>query len=316
MRSASSSPGSATEATWSSITSTVTLIRSTVCRRGTARTSSRGAAPKTSPVSRGGRAGLRHHSTSEAMPLCATSMTHERWSAGMARNHGSCSSMRATAWVASAPDARSSRRSVASLGGRLLTRSLNSPVPPRLSSGLQPVTRAGVGERGHVEVRPDGASRFRRRGALLATLAGYAVLAVLALGVATDFGPQLRLDGAVSEALYAGDSRAVALNDLLQALTAPGLTVFRVVVLVPVLVWLVVRRAWWTAAWILTAIVFVAPLTTALKELVGRVRPDFVNGGARLESLSFPSGHSSGIATLVTVVLVLVWPVLGRTRRG
>jgi membrane-associated phospholipid phosphatase len=166
-----------------------------------------------------------------------------------------------------------------------------------------------------VEVPPDGVSRAARRRALIAAAACYAVAGVLALGVAAHFGPQLRLDGVVSEALYAGDARAVAVNDLLQVLTAPGLTVFRVVVLLPVVVWLVVRRAWWTAGWILTAIVLVAPLTTALKELVGRVRPDFVNGGARLESLSFPSGHSSGIATLVTVVLVLVWPLLARTGR-
>ncbi|HEY4625378.1 MAG TPA: phosphatase PAP2 family protein, partial [Blastococcus sp.] len=111
------------------------------------------------------------------------------------------------------------------------------------------------------------------------------------------------------------DTRAVEVNDLLQVLTAPGLTVFRVVVLLPVVIWLGVRRAWWTAGWILTAIVLVAPLTTALKELVGRVRPDFVNGGARLESLSFPSGHSSGITTLVAVALILAWPLLG-TRRA
>jgi len=133
--------------------------------------------------------------------------------------------------------------------------------------------------------------------------------------VATHFGPQLRLDTAVSRALYAGDARSAVVNDLLQVLTSPGLTVFRVAVLLPVVVWLAVRRFWWTAAWVLTAIVLVAPLTTAVKELVGRVRPDFVNGGARVESLSFPSGHSSGSATLVTVVLVLVWPLLGRTGR-
>jgi membrane-associated phospholipid phosphatase len=175
--------------------------------------------------------------------------------------------------------------------------------------------RLRVGESGHVEVRPDGASRFARRGALIAAAACVAVLVVLGLGVATGFGPQLRLDGAVSHALYAGDSRSAAVNDLLQVLTAPGLTVFRVVVLLPAVVWLVLRRFWWTAAWVLTAIVLVAPLTTAIKELVGRVRPDFVNGGARLESLSFPSGHSSGSATLVTVVLVLAWPLLGRTGR-
>ena len=166
-----------------------------------------------------------------------------------------------------------------------------------------------------MEVRPDSASRFPQRAALIAAIAGVAVVVVLGLGVAARFGPQLRLDAAVSRALYAGDARSAVVNDLLQVLTAPGLTVFRVVVLLPVVVWLVVRRFWWTAAWVLTAIVLVAPLTTAVKELVGRVRPDFVNGGARVESLSFPSGHSSGSATLVTVVLVLVWPLLGRTGR-
>jgi membrane-associated phospholipid phosphatase len=49
---------------------------------------------------------------------------------------------------------------------------------------------------------------------------------------------------------------------------------------------------------------------------VGRVRPAFENGGAAYEGLSFPSGHSSGIATLVTIALVLAWPRLGpRWRR-
>jgi membrane-associated phospholipid phosphatase len=166
-----------------------------------------------------------------------------------------------------------------------------------------------------VDVRSDGASRFTRRRALVIAAVCYAVLALLGVGVATGFGPQLRLDGLVSAALYAGDSRAVALNDLLQVLTAPGLSAFRVVVLLPVLLRLVFLRAWWTAAWVLTAIVLVGPLTSALKALVGRVRPDFAEGGARLTSLSFPSGHSSGIATLVTVVLVLAWPLLARTGR-
>ena len=58
------------------------------------------------------------------MPFCATRVTQERRSAGMSRNQGSSSSIRATARVASAPDERSSRRSVASVGGRLLTRLL------------------------------------------------------------------------------------------------------------------------------------------------------------------------------------------------
>jgi undecaprenyl-diphosphatase len=141
------------------------------------------------------------------------------------------------------------------------------------------------------------------------------VLALLGAGVKSDFGPQLRIDGVVSNALYAGDHRAAALTTLLDVLTAPGLSVFRYVVFLPVLVLLVRRRAWWTAAWLVAAVVLIGPLNTLLKHFFGRVRPDFAEGGARLESLSYPSGHSSGIATLVTVALVLAWPLLaGRAR--
>jgi membrane-associated phospholipid phosphatase len=173
-----------------------------------------------------------------------------------------------------------------------------------------------------VTVPPDGdpvLTRTRAARAVpaaVATVAGcLLVLALLGAGVRTDFGPQLRLDGAVSEALYAGDHRAVALNDLLAVLTAPGLSWFRFLVFLPVLVLLLRRRAWWTAAWLVTAIGLIGPLNTVLKNYFGRVRPDFAQGGARLESLSFPSGHSSGIATLVTVALVLAWPLMAARAR-
>jgi membrane-associated phospholipid phosphatase len=153
--------------------------------------------------------------------------------------------------------------------------------------------------------------------AALLTVAGCLVLlALLGAGVRTHFGPQLRLDGAVSEELYAGDGRAGALSALLDVLTVPGVSWFRFVVFLPVLVLLLRRRAWWTAAWLVTAVVLVGPLTWLLKDYFGRVRPDFAEGGARYESLSFPSGHSSGIATLVTVALILAWPLLAtRARR-
>jgi undecaprenyl-diphosphatase len=174
-----------------------------------------------------------------------------------------------------------------------------------------------------VTVPPDGApvlTRARARRAVPAavvTVAGcLLVLAVLGAGVKADFGPQLRIDGVVSSALYAGDHRAAALTTLLDVLTAPGLSLFRYIVFLPVLVWLVRRRAWWTVAWLVTAVVLIGPLNTLLKHYFGRVRPDFAEGGARLESLSYPSGHSSGVATLVTVALVLAWPLMAaRARR-
>ncbi|RBY95670.1 PAP2 family protein [Blastococcus sp. TF02-8] len=145
---------------------------------------------------------------------------------------------------------------------------------------------------------------------VVATLVGFAVVGLLGAGVRSDFGPQLRVDAAVSEALYAGDDRARALDWLLEALTAPGLSVVRLVVLLPVVVWLAGRRAWRTVVWVVLSAGLIGPVTTALKDFFGRVRPAFEGGGARYESLSFPSGHSSGIAALVTVAVVLAWPWL------
>jgi membrane-associated phospholipid phosphatase len=173
-----------------------------------------------------------------------------------------------------------------------------------------------------VSVPPDGqvaVTRTRAARAVpaaVATVAGCLVLiALLGAGVRSDFEPQLRLDAIVSEALYSGDHRAASLDTLLDILTAPGLSWFRFAVFLPVLVWMLYRRAWWTAAWLVTALALIGPLNTLLKIYFGRVRPDFTEGGARYDSLSFPSGHSSGIATLVTVALILVWPWLaGRAR--
>jgi undecaprenyl-diphosphatase len=172
-----------------------------------------------------------------------------------------------------------------------------------------------------VELPPDGAAVAGTRVsravpvAVGCTAACLVVLALLGAGVRGDFGPQLRLDAAVSEALYVGDQRAAGLHVLLEVLTAPGASWVRFLVFLPVLVRFLRRRLWWTSAWMVTAVVLVAPLTSVLKEYFGRIRPPFDEGGARYESLSYPSGHSSGIATLVTVALVLAWPLLSRRAR-
>ena len=141
------------------------------------------------------------------------------------------------------------------------------------------------------------------------------VVALLAWAVTAGLAPLLDADRAVSDALYAGDGRSRWLEVLLQVATAPGLSASRAVVLLPVLVWLVLRRAWWTAAWVLVAAAGIGPLTTLLKDAVGRLRPQFADGGAGYASFGYPSGHASGIVTLVTIVLVLAWPLLGPSAR-
>ena len=161
--------------------------------------------------------------------------------------------------------------------------------------------------------RPGQSTRSARP--VLAVAVCALVVALLGVAVAAGAGPLLRLDRAVSQALYAGDGRPQWSEVLLQVATAPGLSAVRAVVFLPVLGWLVLHRAWWTAAWVLLAAGLVGPLTTLLKETVGRLRPQFAEGGARWESFSYPSGHSSGIAALVTVALVLAWPLLAPAAR-
>jgi undecaprenyl-diphosphatase len=153
------------------------------------------------------------------------------------------------------------------------------------------------------------------RWAPIGTAAFLLVVALLGAAVLAEVGPLIRLDRAVRSALYAGDGRSPALETLLQLATAPGSSVFRGLVYLPVLAWLVARRRWWTAGWVATAVLLIGPLTTLLKELVGRLRPQFADGGAAYESLAFPSGHAAGVATLVTVALLLAWPSLGPAAR-
>ena len=140
----------------------------------------------------------------------------------------------------------------------------------------------------------------------------FTVVAVLGIGVLTRFAPQMNLDGTVSETLYVGDQRAILVDGLLEVLTAPGVTLFRVLVFLPVVVFLLLRRLVATALWVAIPLLTIGPLNTLFKTIFGRVRPDFDQGGALLDSLSYPSGHSSGITTLVAVSLLLVWPLIAR----
>jgi undecaprenyl-diphosphatase len=163
-----------------------------------------------------------------------------------------------------------------------------------------------------VEAPPEPVTPTRRGPALVGGLVALGVFVLLGIGVATRFLPQMQLDTTVSRALYSGDQRGPGVNLLLEVLTAPGLAVSRFVVYLPVVLLLLRARAWWSATWVLTAVVLIGPVNSAFKLLFGRVRPDFAEGGARYTSLSYPSGHSSGIATLATVAVILAWPYLVR----
>ncbi len=88
---------------------------STACCRLTARASSRGAVPNTSPATAGRlRSGCWTQSTNAATPAWATSPSQDRFSADMARNQGSRRSIEAIAAAPSALMDCSSRAMVSS----------------------------------------------------------------------------------------------------------------------------------------------------------------------------------------------------------
>ncbi len=93
----------------------VTRTISTICWRLTARASSRGAVPNTSPATAlRRRSGCLTQSTKAAIPACATRPIQDRFSADMLRNHGSRCSMDVMAAVPSEPMACCSRLMVSS----------------------------------------------------------------------------------------------------------------------------------------------------------------------------------------------------------
>jgi len=141
-----------------------------------------------------------------------------------------------------------------------------------------------------------------------------ALVAILGVLVGQDVRALLDLDLRVSAALcfQGGGSTGV---DVLQVLTAPGLSVFRFVLLAPVAILLAVRGRLRVAGFVLLAALVVGPLTGLLKELVARVRPTADDPLVAASGLSFPSGHSSGAATLAGILLVVLWPVLARRYR-
>lgn len=104
------------------------------------------------------------------------------------------------------------------------------------------------------------------------------------------------------------------LEDLANGLTRLGGT--EVLVAVTVASGYLFRRAglaWWGAGAPAASLWLCAVLTSVLKDIVGRARPE---AGAGLSSMSFPSGHASNTTALaVALALVVPWAVPSMRRR-
>lgn len=70
-------------------------------------------------------------------------------------------------------------------------------------------------------------------------------------------------------------------------------------------------RAWWALATMAGG----WAVAVLLKLLVRRARPEIDDPMAQHAGFSFPSGHATNNAVVVTVILVLLWPLLGTSLR-
>ncbi len=139
------------------------------------------------------------------------------------------------------------------------------------------------------------------------------LLVLLTAGVATDWEPLLRLDTDVARQAYEVAAPRGWLISALDAIEVAGHPVTLRVLLLVVAVYLLVRR--WTRAAVflaLTALISTGA-APAVKELLGRARPEWADPIGTAAGHSFPSGHATGGAVFATA-LVLV--TVSSVRRG
>lgn len=161
---------------------------------------------------------------------------------------------------------------------------------------------------------PAAVSRLRR----LTRAVVYAVLVAVPLGmlaflVRTQFDPLVRFDQDVIAAAtdFTRDHpRVGSFVDTWEAITRPFVMYLCLGLPVSLYVWFgqgLRTRAWWAlatmaAGWGIAAL---------LKLLVRRTRPEIDDPIAQHAGFSFPSGHATNNAIVITVVLVMLWPLLG-----
>ncbi len=148
------------------------------------------------------------------------------------------------------------------------------------------------------------AAGTRRRMLLIGLALWLSVVVPLALLVGLHWQPLLRLDQSIVDALQPRAVQHPAYRVVLTVVTSAGTSWFRFVVLAPVAFWAFrTHRA--RLGWLLVVTAgLIGPVTSGLKLIVGRQRPDFPDPVYVSDSLSHPSGHSSGIITLVGLLLV------------
>ncbi len=200
--------------------------------------------------------------------------------------------------------------------GNRLQRSRAAP-----SARSRPPRPARSGHLRHPSAVDVTSSERRAAGRFAGTSAvGLLVLVGAALGLAALLwllaGPLVALDRAVADAANAVVAPRPVLVAVLEAVTALGATLTGVVVLTTLALALSARGRFGLALYVAVAGLGGSVLSPAVKELVGRLRPEVDDPVATAPGFSFPSGHTVTVTLWVGVVLLVLLPAIApRARR-
>src|SRR4249919_3213486 len=156
--------------------------------------------------------------------------------------------------------------------------------------------------------------RWRR----LTRAVGYAVVFAVPLGmlaflVRTQYDPLVTFDQKVIVAATdytRGHPGFRSLVETWEAISQPVVMYLLLGLPVSLYVWFgrhLRTRAWWALATMATG----WAIAGVLKLLVRRARPEIDDPIAQHAGFSFPSGHATNNAIVVTVVVLLMWPLMG-----
>jgi YegS/Rv2252/BmrU family lipid kinase len=142
-----------------------------------------------------------------------------------------------------------------------------------------------------------------------------AVFVILAICVATGFGPLKDLDHHVARAAYDSSVKHDSLVSFLNAVAVifSNLVVAIVLVLVAAFAWS--RRETRVATWIIASAALAMGGNALIKLIFRRHRPVFNHPLHEIGGWSFPSGHSAGAGMFITIAVLLSIAVTGRGLR-
>ncbi|MFC8501363.1 phosphatase PAP2 family protein [Pedococcus sp. NPDC057267] len=146
--------------------------------------------------------------------------------------------------------------------------------------------------------------------AATAVTAGSVLVLLIALTFEMKWGPALRIDNAARDDLHQYGLAHPQFTAFMQGVSAVSGAAGWQVVSVIAIVWLLLRRRFREAAFVLVANAGSSLLNTVLKDLVHRHRPVVTHPFLHAPGQSFPSGHAQAAATGFTVLFFVLWPHL------